>query len=290
MFVNQFQRLAAALTEPSPAPAKPAPSPYPWSDEEMIARYSLRQLTAEEKQVFPGLRLVLDVFKAKLIKPPSAVLRVRAGWAFGELSRAVVWVAETYPGCYHVRLPGAASLLVPYHDITWEHVPAETPATTVEDIRAEERWLEVEAGKWRPGQTITTPGTRLSWDSLAGWIDGWRQLQGRAHSSDRYMKESDHIRALPAEMIAAETDQTVLYDFLHLMNDDNARPPKGMRAEHPTTPLVMAAHNRLAQLETVPYRQYRQQQSLHRALARTAEKPTRKRPPGEKAASHLSLF
>ena len=99
-------------------------------------------------------------------------------------------------------------------------------------------------------------------------------------------------------MIAAETDQTVLYDFLHLMNDDNARPPlrlrsvqaKGMRESHPTTPLVMAAHNRLAQLETVPYRQYRQQQSLHRALARTAEKPTRKRPPGEKAASHLSLF
>jgi hypothetical protein len=49
----------------------------------MIARYGLRYLTAEEKQVFPGLRLVLDVFKAKLIKPPSVVPRVRAGWASG---------------------------------------------------------------------------------------------------------------------------------------------------------------------------------------------------------------
>ena len=282
MSVNLFQRLAAALTEPPPAPTTPAPSPYPWPDEEMIARYGLRHLTAEEKQVFPGLRLALDVFKARLIKPPSAVPRVRAGW--------VVWVAETYPGCYHVRLPGTASLPAPYHDITWERVPMEVPATTIEDMKAEDRRLEAEVRKWRPGQTITTPGTRLSWDCLAGWIVAWQQLQGRAHSSDRYWKEGQHIRALPAEMIAAETDQTVLYDFLHLMNDDNARPPKGMRESHPTTPLVMAAHNRLAQLETVPYRQYRQQQSLHRALARTVEKPTRKRPPGEKAASHLSLF
>jgi hypothetical protein len=182
----------------------------------------------------------------------------------------VVWVAETYPGCYYVRLPGAASLLAPYHDITWERVPAETPATTVEDIRAEERRLKAEAKIWRSGQVITTLGTRLSWDSLAGWIDGWRQLQGRAHSSDRYIKEGRHIRALPAEMIAAETDETVLYDFLDLMNNGNARPPlrlrsvqaTGMRENHPTTPLVIVAHNRLAQLGATPHRQY-QQQSLH---------------------------
>jgi hypothetical protein len=248
----------------------------------MIARYGLRHLTAEEKQVFPGLRLVLDVFKAKLIKPPSAVPRVRAGW--------VVWIAETYPGCYHVRLPGAASLLSPYHDITWERVPAETPATTVEDILAEDKWLEAEARKWRPGQVITTPGTRLSWDSLAGWIAAWQQLKGRAHSSDRYWKEGQHIRALPAEMIAAETDETVLYDLLHLMNTDNARPPKGMRESHTTTPLVMAAHNRLAQLGATPYRQYQQQQSLRQAMAGTAEEPAQKRPAGEKAAPHLALF
>lgn len=279
---DSFHHLATALTEPLPALATPAPSPYPWPDEEMIARYGLRYLTAEEQEVFPGLRLVLDVFKARLIKPPSAVPRMRAGW--------VVRIAETYPGCYHVRLPGAASLLAPYHDITWERVPAETPATTVEDIRAEDRRLAAEARKWRPGQVITTPGTRLSWESLAGWIDAWQQLQGRAHSSDRYMKEGEHIRALPAEMVAAETDEIILYDFLDLMNEDNARPPKGMRENHPTTLLVMAAHNRLAQLGATPYRQYRQQQSLHRVLAGTAEEPTRKQVAGEKAASHLSLF
>jgi len=263
-------------------PVEPTFPAYPWPDEEMIARYGLRYLTPEEQQVFPGLRLVLDVLKARLTRPPAAVPRSRTGW--------VVWIAETYPGQYHIRLPGGATLLAPYHDIAWEHVPVETPATTIEDIRAEEKRLQAEARKWRPGQVVTTPGTRLSWDSLAGWIAAWQKLQRRAHSSDRYWKESQHIRALPVEMIAAETDEAILYDFLDLMNRGDARPPKGMRTEHPTTPLVVAAHNRLVQLGAMPYRQYRHQQSLRRALAGPASTPTRKRPSGEEAAPHLSLF
>ncbi|HUM68111.1 MAG TPA: hypothetical protein PLK31_04610 [Chloroflexota bacterium] len=260
-------------------PAETGFPAYPWPDEEMIARYCLHHLTPEEQQVFPGLRLALDVFKARLIKPPAAVPRVRAGW--------IIWVAETYPGQNHVRLPGGATLLAPYHDIIWERVPVETPATTVEDIRAEEKRLQAEARKWRPGQVITTPGTRLSWDSLAGWIAAWQQLQGRAHSSDRYWKESQHIRALPPEMIAAEGDETILYNFLDLMNTGDARPPKGMRENHPATPLVVAAHNRLAQLGAT---HYRQQQNLRRALTNTTGETTRKRPSGEEAAPHLSLF
>ena len=176
----------------------------------MITRYGLRCLTPEEQQVFPGLRLALAVFKVRFIKPPAAVPHARAGW--------IVWVAETYSGQYHIRLPGGATLLAPYHDLTWERVPVETPASTIEDIRAEEKRLQAEAGKWRPGQVITTPGTRLSWDSLAGWIDAWQQLQGRAHSSRRYWQEDKHIRSLPAEMIAAETDEAILYGFLSIMN------------------------------------------------------------------------
>ncbi|MAU00676.1 MAG: hypothetical protein CL608_26325 [Anaerolineaceae bacterium] len=255
---------------------------YPWPEDEMIARYSLRHLTPEEQQVFPGLRLALAVFKARLTKPPAAVPRVRAGW--------IVWVAETYPGQYHLRLPGGATLLAPYDDITWERVPVETPAATIEDIRAEEKRLQAEAEKWRPGHVITTPGTRLSWDSLAGWIDAWQRLQCRAHSSDRYWKENRHMRALPREMIAAEADETILYDFLDLMNSGDARPPKGMRTGHPTTPLVVEAHNRLVQLGAVSYRQYRQQQGLRRMLASPTGASTRKRPSGEEAAPHLSLF
>lgn len=263
-------------------PAVPTFSAYPWPDEEMIARYGLRRLTPEEQQVFPGLRLALNVFKARMTRPPAAVPRARAGW--------IVWVAETYPGQYHVRLPGGATMLAPYHEMAWERVPVETPATTIEEVRAEERRLQAEARKWRPGQVIITPGTRLSWDSLAGWIAAWQQLQGRAHSSARYWKESQHIQTLPVEMITAETDENILYDFLSLMSTGDARPPKGMRENHPTTPLVVGAHNRLAQLGAVPYRQYRQHQSLRRILTNTANETTRKRPSGEEATPHLSLF
>jgi hypothetical protein len=95
-----------------------------------------------------------------------------------------------------------------------------------------------------------------------------------------------------------ETDETILYDFLDLMNSGDARPPlrlrsvqaTGMRAERPTTPLVVTAHNRLAQLGSISYRQYRQQQNLRRMLANTADETTRKRPSGEEAALHFSLF
>lgn len=98
------------------------------------------------------------------------------------------------------------------------------------------------------------------------------------------------MRALPVEMITAEGDETIPYNFLDLMNRGDARPPKGMRENHPTTLLVVEAHNRLAQLGAVPYRQYRQQQSLRRAPASPTGEPTRKRPSGEEAAPHLSLF
>lgn len=260
---------------------------YPWPEDEMIARYGLRLLVVEEQQVFPGLRLALDVFKARLIKPPAVIPRARAGW--------VVWVAGTYPGQYHIRLPGGAALLHPYHDMTWERVPAETPVTTIEDVRDQEKRLQAEAEKWRSGQIITTPGTRLSWDDLAGWIEAWQQLQGRPHSSTRYRsrrywQEDQHLRALPAEMIIAETDETILYDFLDFMNSGDVRPPKGMRSKHPTTPLVVATHNRLAQLGAPSYWQYRQQQSLRRTLVSPIGELTRKRPSGEKAVPHLSLF
>lgn len=282
-----FRLLANSLKRPSIPTNIELYWPYPLPKEEMIARYDLRRLAPEEQQVFPGLRLALAVFKTRLIKPPPAVPRVRAGW--------IVWVAETYSGQHHIRLPGGATLLAPYHDITWERVPVETPATTIEGIQAEERRLQAEAEKWRPGQVITTPGTRLSWDSLAGWIDAWQQLQGRPHSSTRYLsrrywQENQHLRALPLEMIAAEADETILYDFLDLMNSGDARPPKGMRAEHPTTRLVVEAHNRLAQLGAVPYRQYRQQQGLRRVLVSAVSETTGKRPSGEKATPHLSLF
>jgi len=82
-----------------------AAPPYPWPIDEMIARYNLRPLTEAERVVFPGITLACDAFKGRLKRPPTAIPRVRAGW--------VVWIAETYPGCFLVRLPGGANFSLP---------------------------------------------------------------------------------------------------------------------------------------------------------------------------------
>jgi hypothetical protein len=130
-----FRRLVNDLQRPS-TPVRSEPYwPYPLPAAEMIARYGLRCLTPEEKQLFPGLSLALDVFKARLTKPPAVVPQAKAGW--------VVWVAETYPGGYLVRLPGGAPLPVPYNEMSWMIVPHDatggTPVTTLAAAREAER-------------------------------------------------------------------------------------------------------------------------------------------------------
>lgn len=256
---------------------------YLWPIEPRMARYALRPLTTEERAVFPGISLACDVFIGRLLRPPSAIPRVRAGW--------VVWIAETYPGSHLVRLPGGASILAPYHSMSWERVADDTPVTTIEEVRMDEKRREWEAVKWRPGQVLTTPETRLSWSCLREWLVAWNKLQNRAHSTLRYQQEAEHLRALPTEMIEAEDDEAVLYGFLDALNQDDALPPRGMRQKHPTTPMVIAANNRLAQLGAAPYRLYRQQQSMRRVLQQPSRtRPTRSARPDSSDGMALSLF
>ena len=102
----------------------------------MVVRYGLRRLTTEERAIFPGLRLVLQIFKARLTRPPDVIPTARAGW--------VVWVAESYPGSYLVRLPGGVRLLAPYHEMGWTAVSPDTPATTLSAAQAMSQ-----AARWR---------------------------------------------------------------------------------------------------------------------------------------------
>ena len=118
-----FQQLVDTLRQPSPPAVAEPHWPYPLPEYEMIVRYGLRPLTPTEQQYFPGLRLVLRINKVRLTQPPAAVPKARCGW--------VVWLAETYPGCYLVRLPGGATLPVPYNKIVWTAVSGDEPATTV---------------------------------------------------------------------------------------------------------------------------------------------------------------
>jgi hypothetical protein len=234
-----------------------------------------------DQNPFPGITNILQLFRARITKPPTTVPRARAGW--------IVWMAEVYPGLYLAQIPGAGSHYTEHSGMAWERVADDIPTTTIEDIQAEDRRHALVPDRWRPGQTITTPGTRLSWRNLAEWVAAWRQLQRRRHSSRRYAQESAHKRTLPLEMISHEADPAVLYGFLDIMHSSNARPPKGMRHGHPTTQHVVAANNRLSQLGAASYRCHRQQAGLHRAMRQT-EPPGGRRPPRNEAADHLSPF
>ena len=100
----------------------------------MIDRYGLRRLTPDERSLFPGLRLVLQIAKVQLTKSPAVMPMARAGWAFGELSRAVVWIAETYPGHYLVRFPGGATLLAPFNEMSWTAPSAGSGQAFADDV------------------------------------------------------------------------------------------------------------------------------------------------------------
>lgn len=112
----------------------------------MIVRYGLRPLTPTEQQQFPSLPLVLRIDKVHLTQPPATVPKARYGW--------IVWLAETYPGCYLLRLPGGATLPVPYNKIAWTAVAADEPATTLGAAKAMEQQR-----RW---QTAVLPSIRQS--------------------------------------------------------------------------------------------------------------------------------
>jgi hypothetical protein len=125
-------------------------------------------------------------------------------------------------------------------------------------------------------------------------------LRRRRISSTRYQQESNHIAALPLEMIEHEADPAVLYAFLEIMaSNAGNRPRKGERLVparqghgHPTTEMVVVAGNRLAQIGAVPYCEYRRQQSLRRALlgATSGGDDRAGKQRAEATAPHLSLF
>lgn len=142
---------------------------------------------------------------------------------------------------------------------------------------------------WTLGQSITTPGTNLSWHNLAGWINAWYQLRNRQNSSRRYRQEYEHLRALPLAMVANTMDGAILTHFMDILHHPNVRPPRGLRANHPTTALIVAAHNRLKQLGAESHKK-QQQRAASQQIGAMSRSTTEKRPSASKNTSHLSLF
>ena len=131
MSANTFRHLVDSLKRPLPLTESQPYWPYPLPEAEMIIRYGLRRLTPDELSLFPGLRLVLQISKVQLTKPPAVMPMTGAGW--------VVWIAETYPGHYLVRFPGGATLLAPFNEMSWTAVADDVPALNLVDAKIAEQ-------------------------------------------------------------------------------------------------------------------------------------------------------
>ena len=92
-------------------------------------------------------------------------------------------------------------------------------------------------GGGAPGTVNATPGTRISWSDLRGWLDGWREIYGRASSSRRYETLSAHLGLLSEAVVEASGVPELDELERVLVEGHNVLPARGKRAEHPTTRL-----------------------------------------------------
>ena len=136
---NEASSRPFTTLRPSQPPLdKEADSPYPWTDVEMISRYGMRYSTLEEKKQFPTHRLVLNVFKVRIMKiGKSPYINPEAGIGW------VVWTVESYPGLHQFRMLNGDLLHEQYHQIEWERVPDEMPITTLASakrVQVKQQW------------------------------------------------------------------------------------------------------------------------------------------------------
>lgn len=199
-----------------------------------------RLLTEAELPISHGLPVVLDIGKGRIQNSPGVWPRGK-GW--------IVWLIETYPGHYLARSPGDAPVPVQYNEIYWEPVPDDTPVTTVAELKTKEKERCWYWNGWRVNHSKTTPGTRLKWQNLSGWLDCWQKVKSRADGRAYYW----HLKALPPAMIDLETEPQRLY---MLAAELNRLPAWHTLAQS----LVDVADKRLAHLRCPTSRQYWLQQ------------------------------
>ena len=98
----------------------------------------------------------------------------------------------------------------------------------------------------------TTPGTRLTWSDVGEWVEAAHRIDRRRLSAARNRALAAHGAVLPRELIDRETHVPSLEAAIHLLKygpPGLARPPRGARADHPTTPVIMDLMNRRAVLK-----------------------------------------
>ena len=96
-----------------------------------------------------------------------------------------------------------------------------------------------------------TPGTRLVWRDLAGWLEAARRINGRRASEARHHAIAAHLAALPVALVSGCDAPAILEQALvwRILGPPGfRRPARGHRADAPQTPLIVAARTRLTQL------------------------------------------
>ncbi|MDH5451990.1 MAG: strawberry notch family protein, partial [Paracoccaceae bacterium] len=105
---------------------------------------------------------------------------------------------------------------------------------------------------------VKTPGTRLEYSDLAGWLDAAGNIMQRKVSQAAYQARDEHIDALHGnrDLIekAGREELEAVRDLFQDMNNrgpgpDFTLPPRGQRDDHPTTDIIKWVNNRLSVLE-----------------------------------------
>ena len=96
-----------------------------------------------------------------------------------------------------------------------------------------------------------TPGTNLTWTTLAHWIKAAWDIDERPPSKNRHQNRTDHLNALAdnAEVIRQETDSSVVDAAIKALHGAFQTPPRGQRAGTPYERLNQLLTDRLAQLK-----------------------------------------
>lgn len=95
-----------------------------------------------------------------------------------------------------------------------------------------------------------TPGTRIAFSDVRGWVDGYLRIHRRPPATNRHEQLRAHVAMLTRELIACECDPTVLEGLRDLFQDPKMglKPARGSRDGSAYELAVTASHDRLAAL------------------------------------------
>lgn len=103
---------------------------------------------------------------------------------------------------------------------------------------------------------VTTPGTRVTFSDVRGWMDGFLRIHRRPPATQRHVQLRAHVAVLTRELIAQEDDPEVLEALRDLFQEPKSglKPARGAREGSAYELAVTAVHDRLVALRRPPCR------------------------------------